>query len=239
MFQDLLDAVHHELPPDSLTLVVDNYDMRVGVRAQNHQARELLSRVEALLKNPMHAVQQRPETRELASVLADYARHAGIDNARIRKPRARKPLAKLDDTFAETMSGAARSAPAPKDVIIGTTDVYSTIFRVGRLNSRSAIRARVMLAGRPRDVKVAEDAAEKFFDAAKSGKPVRVRLRVEWIRGTDGSITPHARRTTAVGLETSWAPVAGGEILRHAAEGPPIISSDQLLEILENSEDDH
>lgn len=236
MFDDLVKAAGEQLPPDSLTLVVDNYSMRVGVRPQNEEGKRLLDRITSVLKDPLKALRETPEVRELAKIVSDYGKDAKEDKARIKRWRAHRPFVEFDNVYIKMLSGAVESDPNPEDSIKGTTVVYSPIYRVGRTSEGKKNQARVMLDGKPHDIEIDDAAKADFFDAAKTGRTVMISLETEWIRGSDGSRKPRVKGTRAIAVQACDEDSSGKSILDAISDLPPL-DPEQLASIIDRLEE--
>lgn len=213
MFADALEQLGGDA--GKVTMVVSNRTMRASLRGWEGVGAERVRMMLRLVENPLAAVQEAPELRPAARALATGAAELASVGGRFR--RKRKSVARLDEAFANVMAAAAQEPAPPPRTIEGTTEVYTSVLRVGRAREASAVQARLLVAGAPRDVDVDERYADAYFDAAKRGGLNRVRLRARWYLVEDEAPLIDVRTAVAMSIEP-WDPISGAQAIRELGE---------------------
>ncbi|NUQ74457.1 MAG: hypothetical protein HUU21_12950 [Polyangiaceae bacterium] len=214
----VLDITYPNLPEGSVTLVVTNYNMGTGVRANTQSGRVAIRMFMDFLANPTKALAKNPVASGIAAVLA--APGEEIQSAKIVKLRGKlKVLATLDEQFSRQMRALA-NVSRPEPALRGSTIIYSPVLRVGRLNEDTTIRARVRIDGAWRDIPI-KDNRESFYDAAKDGRLFPIKIETVWLRGPDGKLFVDVGRTKLVSVDHAWSAVPGAEFVRLVHEAAP------------------
>lgn len=197
MLAEALDAAYPGLPPDSVTMVVNNFEMRAQVRARSPEGAAAVATFAAFLENPTRAIHRKASATRIADAVAKYADHLAF--ATIKRPRARKQLATLDQRFTRELRALA-SVREPVQSVRGTTQIQGLVYRVGRTDEDSDIRARVRLDDEICDVRLSPQAdPASFYDAAKSGVASAITVDAVWLSsGERLVIDPGRSRLSAV-----------------------------------------
>lgn len=215
----VLRAASPDLPEGSITLVVTNYNMGAAVRARTAEGRKAAKRFLLFLENPTRMLDSDPSTRNLAEALATPG--DALLSATIFRPRARRPLAVIDQQFARHMHALA-NATEEEPCLRGPTTVYSPVYRVGRWDENKTIKARIRMGGEPHDIALADERiAPDFFKAAMETRAFPVRLAAVWVRRADGRLQVDAKRTLAVSVDLSWAPITGADFVEAVQQAAP------------------
>lgn len=101
----------------------------------------------------------------------------------------------------------------------GATQVYSRVYRVGRIDDGREVRARIRIDDRPHDITIDEAAIDDAFDAAKAGAIVPVDIVCEWTRDSANALVLDAVRSKIMRVWSNWKPISGSDFLDaiHAA----------------------
>lgn len=221
-----------------VTLVVENDELRATLRTRSPEGAAGVQSVIDLVRTPVgelspHAQSSpvKPEWIPLADVLAKYARDEHRAGPELWRPNNRGEfLCALDETFADIMDALAKTQPAGMQRMRGTTYVYTKILRVGRADESKPLRVRINVDGRPLDVSLAEGlATDPLFDAAKSERIMRVRLRVEWIHVAGERPTIH--NPLVIGIDEMKEMATGAKIVALAADRR-LVTADELPALL-------
>ena len=136
--------------------------------------------------------------------------------AYITTPRAKRPIATLDQSFVDNLTEISERVTdnsRQDKPMAGATQIYSPIYRVGRLDENSDTQARIRLNDKACDVRVARCAVADAFDVAKTGNNVPISIDCLWRRNDDGVMTIDPRRTIITRIDATWRPVSGAEFL--------------------------
>ena len=207
----VLQAAHPDLPDGSVTIVVTNFAMGTHVRPRTHEGLVATRRILDFLDNPSRTLDRDPKTRDIAVAFAHVDQT--LQAATISRPRARKPVATLDDAFARRM-GALASTARPESTVRGTTVVYSPVYRVGRWDEDAATKARIRVDGECHDIALAKDSNDTdFYNAAAHKRPFPIYLNAVWMRGGDGRLRYELKSTRVIRVDLSWTPLTGEEFV--------------------------
>jgi hypothetical protein len=212
----LLRAADPHLPADSVTLVVSNYSTVAGLRAWTPAGVKVLQQCERFLRSPTREVKRNPETRRMAAAMADATPALVPFHARVAKPRAKKPLAILNEKFVTTSGRLAVPPTANQDEeppVTGPTEIYSPIYRVGRLDEGKEMMARIRIDAKPYDVPLAANAVGPAFDAARDGIVVPIQIAGGWYRDAHNGLVLDRERARITSVGSTWRPISGAEFL--------------------------
>ncbi len=213
MFQEALEATGVAMDDESVTMVVGNLKASATLRGRDECGEQVVRTIHRVVENPVKTLQENPSARFVAEALAQHATSLRKVGGRFKV--GRRVVARFDETLIGALRGASVEVPAGI-VLHGGDQVYSRVLRVGRVDEGGALKARVLINGRPLEIDVSESARESFFDAAKSEVPQRIDLHTEWLRAPDGSLHMNARRSCAVATSDSRA-VSGEDFVDRLA----------------------
>jgi hypothetical protein len=218
----VLAAADPKLPADSVTLVVSNYSTVASVRAWTRAGDDVLRRCEQFLRSPSREVKKDPTTRRMAGAIAEAAEEILPFRASVAKPKARKAIATINErlvTSLKNLSSPPTATSGPEPPVIGSTQILSPIYRVGRLDEGKEVLARIRVDGRPYDVRIDTAAIDAAFDVAKTGATVPIDIDGEWSRGEANALALDASKLRITRVGSGWKPIAGSEFLDaiHAA----------------------
>ncbi len=112
--------------------------------------------------------------------------------------------------------------------------MYSTIYRVGRVNENAFVKARIIVDDKPVDVRVDESVKELFFDAVKSGICCEINIDAAWYPSDNDQMDFDAEHSRLVGLEPSET-FSGADFLEKVRSSPvPLF--DDIEAIIEDLE---
>ena len=201
LIDDMLKSIDPTLAEGDVTMVVDNFLSKSGVRPRSAAAKRAVQLVLSFLDNPTKVARKHPETRALARVLRDHGRQFHDTNAEFVRGGGRKALTTLNDEFVRTMAAVVQGTPRPKRVWQGL-QVLSPVLRVGRLHEDSKHdAARIVLDGNEFDFRLAAEAVAAAYDAAKDRAQHLIDIDAAYTRSADGRMVLdiHATRITNVG----------------------------------------
>jgi hypothetical protein len=161
--------------------------------------------------------------------IADAAHEMLEFGARITTPRAKNPIATIDQSFVDRLieiSEVAADESMLDKPMVGATQVYSPIYRVGRLDENSDMQARIRLNDKACDVRVAGGAVADAFDVAKTGNVVPISVDCIWRRNDDGVFVIDNKRTTITRIDVAWRPISGAAFLSVVHASIPDVFSD-------------
>jgi hypothetical protein len=219
----MLKAADPQLPDDCVTLVVSNYSTVASLHAWTPAGSDVLRRCERFLQSPLKEIRRDPSARQLALALAKAAPAIAQFRARVAKPRAKKKtIAIIDEKFIdglERLTWLPTTTGDPEPPMAGSTQVYSPIYRVGRLDEGKEVRARIRVDDRPHDVLIENGVVGVAFDVAKTGAIVPITIDGGWSRDQHNTLVLDASRTRITRIGAGWEPIAGADFLDaiHAA----------------------
>jgi hypothetical protein len=148
--------------------------------------------------------------------------------ARVTKQATKKIIARIDEQAVRVAAELATARPIETNApeMLGGTEVYSQIYRVGRVDEGKEIHARIRIDGRPVEVALARTTVGAAFDAAKSGETVTARLEGKWRRDADGCLVIDPSQTTITSIGEGWKPITGAEFVDAIHEALPDAFSD-------------
>jgi hypothetical protein len=234
--EEVLKGADPYLPDGSVTLVISNYATVAGIRAWDSPGKAAVRRCERYLNNPTKDVRLHPEARNIAQAFARAARDLAPYAARVTNPATKKVIARIDEEAVRVANELAATpvTEAKLPELTGGTEVYSQVYRVGRIDDGKEIHARIRIDGRPVEVSLAKAAVGDAFDAAKSGETVTLRLEGKWRRDDDGGLVIDPAQTVITSIGEGWKPVTGAEFVDAIHEAIPDAFSD-LDDILPES----
>lgn len=143
--------------------------------------------------------------------------------ARVTKPATHKIIARIDEQAVRVAQELATGRPIETNVqeMLGGTEVYSQVYRVGRVDDGKEIHARIRIDGRPVEVAIAQAAVGDAFDAAKSGETVTLRLEGKWRRDADGGLVIDPAQTVITSIGDGCKPITGAEFIDAIHEAVP------------------
>ena len=238
LFAQALDALG--VSDVGVTLVIENHRFIGTLRTRTPSAAAGVQSIIDLVQRPIGALSDSAVAvpPELADALATYARDEHKARPELWQPTRSggKHLCTMDETFANVMDVLARSPPIDSQRVRGTTYVYTRVLRIGRVDERQALKARLVLDGRPLDVPLAEGLAPgPFFDAARNEQVVRVRLRAAWLY-TSGQ-RPVIHDASVIGIDETRAPATGAQVVEFA-HAQSVIGADDLPALLSSIDRD-
>ena len=226
--EEVLKGADPYLPDGSVTLVVSNYATVAGIRAWDPPGKAAVRRCERYLTNPTKDVRLHPEARHIAQAFAKAGADMAPYGARVTKPATKKIIARIDEQAVRVAQELATARPIEANVpeMSGGTEVYSQVYRVGRVDDGKEIHARIRIDGRPVEVAIAQAAIGDAFDAAKSGETVTLRLEGKWRRDDDGGLVIDPAQTVITSIGEGWKPITGAEFIDAIHEAIPDAFSD-------------
>jgi hypothetical protein len=228
LFVATLDAAGIDLGDESVTMIVRNREMRAYLRGWDEEGASAINAIATTIRDPLRAAQSIDRAPAIAAAVARYSREVGV-GAVFRRGQGGRPLATIDERFIEVMKAAAKPTEAKEPRIRGRTEVASAVLRVGRLTPNASTQARIILAGKPRDVLVADGAEAALHDAAKDRDRHRVILSAEWTADQDGAYSVDLDRVVVLGVKPLGKPISGEEFLKQATD-----LSDETVEAIED-----
>jgi hypothetical protein len=225
----MLRAADPHLPADSVTLVVSNYSTVAGLRAWTPAGTKVLQQCARFLRSPSLEVKRNPEARRMAAVMADATPVLVPFHASVAKPRAKKPIAHLNERFVSMIGRLAAPPTASHDEeppVAGTTEIYSPIFRVGRLDEGKGVMARIRIDAKPYDVPLEANAITAAFDAARDGIVVPIKIVGGWYRDAHNGLVLDRERARITCVGSAWRPISGAEFLDAVHEELPNVFDD-------------
>lgn len=238
LFAQMIDAASPGMSETGVTMVVSNYSMGATARARSPEGKKALQRVLAFIREPERELARHPEREGILDAVVEFHREAAPKaEAIFAGGRSKKTIAVLNDAFVTGLVELkSRTTPDAVPYARGTTVVYTPILRVGRLADDGPVRARMRIDGTLHDVRVRESEQSAFFDAAKSGAEVAVRICGDWVRHESGETRIIPSRTEAIAVDTAWEPWSGDDALtalQEADTGIRELSSEHFEELIE------
>jgi hypothetical protein len=209
MLQRALEAADDSLGDGSVTMIVNNFDMRAELRARDTQGAKAVRVIGQVMADPAAAVRKRPEARRVAEAIAKYG--TGIAQLKA-EVRVGKKKTSFDDEALGAIRGVATELAVKVRRVAGNTFTHSRVLRVGRDRESADVRARIEIHGEYRDVLVDKSAVPGFIDAVRAEDLYRIELSLEWVLGDSGrsEIDPRSVRATRL---HAFAPITGDELM--------------------------
>ncbi|WP_441287248.1 hypothetical protein ACSRUE_34155 [Sorangium sp. KYC3313] len=221
LFDDVVKRAYPSLDPDTITMVVSNFDMTAGMRYYGHEARKAIDGIIRFLTNPELEIAKRPGAWVIAETFAEHSPALAQYGAEVWTPKRKEPIAVIHNEFIATMIRLAQDKkPAP--ALRGNTVVYSVIYRVGRTSASSRhVRARIELDGKPQEVTIRKGEESAFYDAAKTKNVYAIQLDASWTADESGRLMFDPSRSQANKIE-AWCPISGADLIQEvrALHGP-------------------
>jgi hypothetical protein len=234
-----LEAADPDLAQDSVTMVVHNFDMRVELRAQKPAGRRAVMEVSEVMSNPLTTVQRRPLSKHIAEAFAKESKGLVALKPEIFVPGQSKPIATIDADFVRVMESAAQYEPAERDILMGTSEAYGRVLRIGRKDEGHGLSVRVRIEGIARDLAVASDLdpdqLKLLFDAARDDKLVRLQTRVRWLRDGEKAWAVDGRSATVTGAR-AFEVASGAEFADAALKEIEPRTDEEIADIISDLE---
>lgn len=212
MLADALHAADPDLASESVTLVVDNLDLKARLRARDRAGEAAVRRVTRVLANPLEAVQEHAGDRPIAAALGRKMKELVDDGGRFTFTRdGRDVTRKVDRDLRGALDVAGTPPPATRTGR-GTTTLYSRVLRVGQASAGAQFRARLVVFGDHREVRVTPGAEEAFVEARRRGGMHRISVRGRWRPGAGGRLALDLDSLEASSA-VPWQAVGGEELL--------------------------
>lgn len=230
LFADALRAVD-DLPPDSVTFVVDNLSLKGELRAQSAAGKAAIEELIAFVRDPLKRCQRKPEAARIANAFTPHAAKLAEAGGRFYVRKNTK-IAKLDGSFARVVASLAEASPDASQQIRGRTTAVTPVLRVGRANeSQPTVTARIRVGSGFREITVADEVRAQFWAAAQHGREVVVVLDAGWRRTQSGAFQIDYDTTRAVAIDDTYDPLSGEELLMRVRELPPV-SDEELRDMI-------
>ncbi|MBA3841080.1 MAG: hypothetical protein H0X39_00395 [Actinobacteria bacterium] len=240
LFAQLVQEAAPELPPDSFSMVVNNFTMRAALRGWDAESASVVDDIAATVRTPVESVRNSERCRAIARVFAEEAQPLeGSGTVLLASRRSRRRIS-VDATLLRALEGAS-AEPSPTQQSAsqsrGETEFRTSVLRVGRTSEGSALKARIIVSGKPRDVDIEDGALDELLNAMRAGGPVQVFVKARWRRDGNGAFDiEHSsiRILRAAPART----MTGMEFMKHA----PSLSretSDDILDLLRESRGEH
>lgn len=200
MFREVLRVVCPGLPEGSFTMVVSNLDMTTALRPRTREARKATQMVLAFMRGPERYVEKHPDHAEISAIVGEFME--GLTRpATVTSKAAQRVVATLDKQFTETLHTLQQR---PQGLLSTEwTTVYSKVLRVGRTAEGKQLHARIVVRGRPEEIRIKGDSAP-FYALAQSEGMGRVTLFAAWQRLANGRLQLDAAQSSV----TKAAPMA-------------------------------
>jgi hypothetical protein len=114
---------------------------------------------------------------------------------------------------AERLAMPPTATKTPEPPVVGSTEIYSPVYRVGRLDEGKEIHARIRIEDKPYDVRIDSDAIGAAFDAAKGGAVVPIQIVGGWRRDANNGLILDREQARIARIGADWRPVSGAEFL--------------------------
>lgn len=230
LFRDVLAAIDPALGSEDVTLVVSNLELVATARGRSPAGRRVVGSMEGLVRNPMHAVQGARELGRAAERLASCAKPFLPLKAKFLD-RHGAEISSVDYTFVRTLSAVAKDTLREKEGgdLRGETVVFSRVYRFGRVDDGRELMARLHVDGRASDVRVDAGLEDSFWDAARSGEMLPIRLQGRWAE-VEGELK--LQEPVAISIDTTFRLWTGRELLEEAQRHADLFSEDDFERML-------
>lgn len=230
LFRDVLAAIDPALADDDVTLVVSNRELVATVRGRSGAGGRVVDRMEGLVRNPMHALQETPELAQAALHLASHARKfLPLEASFLDRNGAE--ISRIDYTLVTTMHAVAKDAHRAEEGgdLRGETVVFSRVYRFGRVDEGRKPMARIHVDRRALEIRVDPGLEDSFWAAAQSGEILPIRLQGTWIE-IEGAL--QLEDPIAVSIDTTFTLWTGREFLEEAQRHADLLSKDDFDRML-------
>jgi hypothetical protein len=215
-------AVAPNLGDGDITMVVKNRAMHGELRTWTRPAEEAAATALRFLDKPKIAIAKVERGRDIARRLEAPLRVLAEENTIIRKPRTQRVLKKLTLAFVDQLAFLAELPPESLvDRLRGGDVVVTPILRIGRKREGAATMARITVAPeKHEEIRVPDELASAFFDAAKDGGIFAVTVEVTWCRNSSGRLRRDFQEAIAKGIVRTRLADMSEAIRRFQAEAP-------------------
>lgn len=220
-----LQQLVEEHPPDSFTMVVDNWATKGALRGWTEDAAAHLQMLEWALPEPERALAEDPvRVRPVLRVVG--AAPQVLTGARFLARRARRPFATLTAEF-RALAKRLADAPVPGATRLPVvTTLVTPIRRIGR--SGDGFVARITVDGTHREARLSPDALDAAFLALKRGVEHRVRIQANgFVTGLGEPMEVSYAKVTVLDVVQLPQQISGKEFLRRV-EGSDLKLDDPL-----------
>lgn len=240
MLARALEAADPDLLEGSVTMVVNNFDMRVRLRAQKPGGRRAVNEMSDVLSNPLQSVQKRPLSKHIADAFAKESKSLVRMKPVIFAPqRTPKAIATIDNAFVRVMEGAAKYEPPERDKMKGSSEAYGHVLRIGRKDEGHGLAVRIRIDGLARDISVAPDVGAEtlnlLFDAARDEKLVQIQTEVTWLRHDEKEWELDGRSAVVVGAK-AFDLVSGADFVDAAQKAIEPRTDQEIADIINDLE---
>jgi len=236
LFREALDAAVDGSTADAVTMVVENFSMKIGLRAWKPRGRTAISRLTKVMRNPLRELQRRPAALKIAQCLARDSADFVKEGAEIFVPKEKEPVAVIDETFVKTFEGMIKQSLPEADAVRGGDEIHSYVLRVGRADESKHLSARIRMDGQVREVGVAdlpEAKVRALFDAARDERLVRLQIEGVWLRDEGGEWALDPSRVQITGISTV-DPISGADFLAEATAAIGEATPEEFKSLLED-----
>lgn len=236
LIDDMLRSVAPNLAEGDVTMVVDNFLSKSGVRPRSPAARKAVQLVLRFLDNPIKVAKKHPETRALARVLRDQGKQFQELNAEFVRGGGRKAVTTLNDEFVRTMAAVVHGTPRPQSIWQGI-QIQSVVLRVGRLHEDSKHdAARIVLDGIEVDFRLEATAVTSAYRAAEDRAQHVVDIDAAYTRAVDGRMVLDSRASRIVRIGRPIHQFSGAAMMKLLQESAPSLADVPLDEPLWEAE---
>jgi hypothetical protein len=235
MFKEAVCAATDDGTDDGVTMTVENRNAKVSLNTWNARSLRATSHIASVIKSPIKEINKYPASQKIAAALSEYGKPLRKLGGSLTVSGEEDDPILLDQTFVATLEGAAKREMAESDCLLGDSEVYSTVLRVGRMSESQPVKARITIEGAPHEVVVGDMADEQkklLFDAVRTQAILRIRISSRWQRGDGGwKLDLDSMRIASV---TLIEPVTGADFVRDLSEAIKPATEDEFAQILED-----
>jgi hypothetical protein len=224
LFGQILRDAYPGLPAESVTMVVNNFDMTAGMRWQDRLGKRAIDGIIRFAANPNDEATKHPTVScAIAEAFAEHGESFFDLKAELWTPK--RKLTEVNDEFVFEMKRLCQER-RPTPAMRGDTIIYSVVHRVGRASKKSTYdTARIDIDEKPQDVPIAKGKESAFFDAAKSRALFAIHMEVAWIRSIDGGLVIDPKRSRVTQID-EWKPISGADLMQEFGSFPAGMFSD-------------
>jgi hypothetical protein len=196
----LVREIGDGLPPQSITMVVDNFDTVCGMRPWNAEARERVNGVRDLIENPAKHVGNSSSAPRVLRLVSNFA--DGLGEVRATFRARNRVIADLGDQgYRDIVRTLSR--PRAEKPIRSSTMKVSRVLMIGRKHNDSTRKtARVLLDGIECDLPFDPAIQSDLYAAAEHDLLQRLTIEGFWESVRGGFSALNLRKARIVAAET-------------------------------------
>lgn len=229
---DALQAANENLSPNSVTMVVSNWSMVVGLNPRDDEGAAAVQDLEQVATDARRAIDQGEKYKRIARAIGSLDLTLFPGGVEIVRPRCRRALLTITEESQLKALDELGREPSPSILLRGRTGVYSKIFRVGRSADGEPFKIRIEIKGQCRDICVEESQLDECYRISQMDLLAQIDLVTAWV-GADKEIDIDQTYASRV---RRWDPAPGLEFLKLARVAAPSLLNADLTDMFDDED---